>query len=262
MLIPSEQDFAQAVALWREWNGRINVISRKDEDNIFVHHILHSLAIAQYLELFYPSASPSAADRDLALVPQKDAVAHKTLSDSDLMESPLQRGASRHFHQTSDNQPVERHAPTDAETSFLDVGTGGGFPGIPLAMVMPGAKFTLCDSIGKKVKVAQAVSDGLGLQNVECVNARVESLPGQWDWVVSRAVTSLENFYPWVKGRFRRSILYLKGGDIDAEIAALRKKYHIPTANIRTWRIDSWLKDEYFAEKFVIEVGKNYLCTP
>ena len=208
MLIPSEQDFALAVALWREWNGRINVISRKDEDNIFAHHILHSLAIAQYLELFYPS---------------------------ELM---------------------------GAETSFLDVGTGGGFPGIPLAMVMPGAKFTLCDSIGKKVKVAQAVSEGLGLKNVECVNARVESLPGQWDWVVSRAVTSLENFYPWVKGRFRRSILYLKGGDIDTEIAVLRKKYHIPTANIRTLRIDSWLKDEYFAEKFVIEVGKNYLCTP
>ncbi len=206
MLIPSEQDFAQAVALWREWNGRINVISRKDEDNIFAHHILHSLAIAQYLELFYPSAT--------------------------------------------------------GKDCFLDVGTGGGFPGIPLAMVMPWAKFTLCDSIGKKVKVAQAVADGLGLQNVECVNARVESLPGQWDWVVSRAVTSLENFYPWVKGRFRRSILYLKGGDIDAEIAAMQKKYHIPTGNIRSWRIDSWLKDEYFAEKFVIEVGKNYLCTP
>ena len=210
MLIPSEQDFAQAVALWREWNGRINVISRKDEDNIFAHHILHSLAIAQYMELFYPLDLSSATGKDC----------------------------------------------------FLDVGTGGGFPGIPLAMVMPWAKFTLCDSIGKKVKVAQAVSDGLGLQNVECVNARVESLPGQWDWVVSRAVTSLENFYPWVKGRFRRSILYLKGGDIDTEIAVLRKKYHIPTANIRTWRIDSWLKDEYFAEKFVIEVGKNYLCTP
>ena len=210
MLIPSEQDFAQAVALWREWNGRINVISRKDEDNIFAHHILHSLAIAQYMELFYPLDLSSATGKGY----------------------------------------------------FLDVGTGGGFPGIPLAMVMPWAKFTLCDSIGTKVKVAQAVSDGLGLQNVECVNARVESLPGQWDWVVSRAVTSLENFYPWVKGRFRRSILYLKGGDIDTEIAVLRKKYHIPTANIRTWRIDSWLKDEYFAEKFVIEVGKNYLCTP
>ncbi len=204
MLIPSEQDFAQAVALWREWNGRINVISRKDEDNIFAHHILHSLAIAQYLEMYYPSATGS----------------------------------------------------------FLDVGTGGGFPGIPLAMVMPEAKFTLCDSIGKKVRVAQAVADGLGLKNVECVNARVESLQGQWNWIVSRAVTSLENFYPWVKGRFRNSILYLKGGDIDAEIAALQRKFHIPDANIRTWRIDSWLKDEYFAEKFVIEIGKNYLCTP
>ncbi len=204
MLIPSEQDFAQAVALWREWNGRINVISRKDEDNIFAHHILHSLAIAQYLELFY-SVIPSEAK------------------------------------------------------SILDVGCGGGFPGIPLAMVMPEAKFTLCDSIGKKVKVAQAVADGLGLKNVECVNARAESLAGEWDWVVSRAVTSLENFYPWVKGRFRNSILYLKGGDINSEIAALQKKYHIPAANIRTWRIDSWLKDEYFAEKYVIEISRTDL---
>lgn len=204
MLIPSEQDFAQAVALWREWNGRINVISRKDEDNIFAHHILHSLAIAQYLELFY-SVIPSEAK------------------------------------------------------SILDVGCGGGFPGIPLAMVMPEAKFTLCDSIGKKVRVAQAVADGLGLKNVECVNARVESLQGQWDWIVSRAVTSLENFYPWVKGRYRNSILYLKGGDINSEIAALQKKHHIPAANIRTWRIDSWLKDEYFAEKYVIEISRTDL---
>ena len=149
----------------------------------------------------------------------------------------------------SDNQAFGCH------DTFLDVGCGGGFPGIPLAMVMPEAKFTLCDSIGKKVKVAQAVADGLGLKNVECVNARAESLAGEWDWVVSRAVTSLENFYPWVKGRYRNSILYLKGGDIDAEIAALQKKHHIPAANIRTWRIDSWLKDEYFAEKYVIEIA-------
>jgi 16S rRNA (guanine527-N7)-methyltransferase len=201
MLIPSEQDFAQAVALWREWNAKINVISRKDEDGIFAHHILHSLAIAQYLEIYYPSA----------------------------------------------------------KGSFLDVGCGGGFPGIPLAMVMPEAKFTLCDSIGKKVRVAQAVADGLGLKNVECVNARVESLQGQWDWIVSRAVTSLENFYPWVRGRFNRSILYLKGGDIDSEIAALQRKFHIPDANIRTWRIDSWLKDEYFTEKYVIEIASKVI---
>ena len=204
MLIPSEQDFAQAVALWREWNAKINVISRKDEDGIFAHHILHSLAIAEYLERYYPELGP---------------------------------------------QPL----------TVLDVGTGGGFPGIPLAMVMPEAKFTLCDSIGKKVRVAQAVADGLELKNVECVNARVESLQGQWDWIVSRAVTSLENFYPWVRGRFNRSILYLKGGDIDSEIAALQRKFHIPDANIRTWRIDSWLKDEYFAEKYVIEISLSDL---
>ena len=204
MLTVSEQDFAQAVALWREWNSRINVISRKDEENIYAHHILHSLAIARYLEIYYPGA----------------------------------------------------------DGSFLDVGTGGGFPGIPLAMVLPQSHFTLCDSKGKKVKVAQALADGIGLQNVECVNARVESLPGEWDWVVSRAVTSLENFYPWVQGRFRRSILYLKGGDVNAEIASLVRKCRISVENIRTWRIDSWLNDEYFAEKFVIEIGKNYLCTP
>ena len=212
MLIPQEQDFARAVALWREWNSRINVISRKDEENIFSHHILHSLAIAQYLEVYYPA--------------------------------------------------VEGLPPQIQAQTVLDVGTGGGFPGIPLAMVMPEAKFTLCDSIGKKVKVAQAVADGLGLGNVECVNARVESLSGQWDWVVSRAVTSLENLYPWVKGRFRRSILFLKGGDINSEIDALVHKCGVPYANIRTWRIDSWLDDDYFAEKFVIEVGKDYLCTP
>jgi len=293
MLIPSEQDFAQAVALWREWNGRINVISRKDEDNIFVHHILHSLAIAQYLEIYYPSCvvNPPSGVRPSGsphhpfgtvpplsnrgcYVPQGDyplpqvegfgdqhasACTAEGVSEPVRTESPGDAGYVRGG--APDKTGTPQAVPT-SRTSILDVGTGGGFPGIPLAMVMPGAKFTLCDSIGKKVKVAQAVSDGLGLQNVECVNARVESLPGQWDWVVSRAVTSLENFYPWVKGRFRRSILYLKGGDIDAEIAALRKKYHIPTANIRTWRIDSWLKDEYFAEKFVIEVGKNYLCTP
>ena len=82
---------------------------------------------------------------------------------------------------------------------ILDVGTGGGFPGVPLAMIMPSCRFTLCDSIGKKVKVAQSVSEGLGLKNVICVNARAESLEGEYDYVVSRAVTSLVNFYPWVK---------------------------------------------------------------
>nr|MCR5352476.1 hypothetical protein [Bacteroidales bacterium] len=87
-------------------------------------------------------------------------------------------------------------------------------------------------------------------------------LPETFDWVVSRAVTTLETFYPWVKGKFRRGILYLKGGDVNAEISDLIRKCKVDPKKIRTWRVDEWLKDEYFAEKFVIEIGKDYLCPP
>ena len=204
MAVPEE--YAPMIALYREWNERINVVSRKDIDALYEHHILHSLAIAEDVNRFYPGGF--------------DGV------------------------------------------SILDLGTGGGFPGIPLATEFPTAQFTLCDSIGKKVRVAQAVADGLGLQNVTCVNARAETLPGPFDWVVSRAVTSLDNFYPWVKGKFRHSILYLKGGDINAEISELMRKCRVPGGNIRVWPVNEWLEDEYFAEKFVIEIGKDYLCPP
>ena len=205
----TEADFAQAIALWREWNGKINVISRKDEDNIYAHHILHSLAIWEYLNHFYcHSEEPFRATKNL---------------------------------------------------NILDLGTGGGFPGIPLAMAMPEAQFTLCDSIGKKVRVAQAVAEGLGLKNVTCVHARAEELPGQWDWVVSRAVTSLENLYPWVKGRYRHSIICLKGGDVAAEIADLQKRFKVPAPNIRVWPISEWLKDPYYAEKYVVEISAQAL---
>ena len=202
----SEEQYTAMIALYREWNERINVVSRKDIDSLYEHHILHSLAIAEYVRRFYPGGFDGA--------------------------------------------------------SVLDVGTGGGFPGIPLATEFPQAQFTLCDSIGKKIKVAQAVADGLGLQNVRTVNARAESLPETFDWVVSRAVTTLDNFYPWVKGKYRRSILYLKGGDINAEISELVRKCKVDPKKIRAWRVDEWLKDEYFAEKFVIEIGKDYLCPP
>ena len=205
-MIPAPAKYEPMIALYREWNGRINVVSRKDIDALYEHHILHSLAIEEYVRRYYPDGFDGA--------------------------------------------------------SVLDLGTGGGFPGIPLATEFPTAQFTLCDSIGKKVKVAQAVADGLGLQNVRCVNARAETLAETFDWVVSRAVTSLDNFYPWVKGKFRRSILYLKGGDINAEISELVRKCRVEPGRIRTWRIDEWLKDEYFAEKFVIEIGKDYLCPP
>lgn len=201
------KDYTRLIELYKEWNAKINVISRKDIDNIYEHHVLHSLAIAEYLRRHYGEAEWTGA-------------------------------------------------------KVLDVGTGGGFPGVPLAMEFPQTSFTLCDSIGKKITVAKAVSEGLGLSNVVCVNARAESLPDSFDWVVSRAVTTLENFYPWVKGKFSRSILYLKGGDINAEISELIKKYRLDPRRIRAWRIDEWLKDNYFAEKFVIEIGKDYLCPP
>ena len=194
-------------SLYREWNSRINVISRKDIDNIHSHHILHSLAIKEYLRRFYPEG--------------------------------VWEGAS-----------------------VLDLGTGGGFPGIPLAMNFPQTRFVLCDSVGKKITVASAVSEEMGLENVECVNARAESLGRTFDWVVSRAVTTLENFYPWVKGRFNRSILYLKGGDVEKEMRDLSRKYHIESSKMRSWSIKEWLDDDYFAEKFVIEIGKDYLCPP
>ena len=198
--IPEKALFEKACTLYAEWNTRINVVSRKDIDNLYEHHILHSLAIWQYLQ-----------------------------------ESGQLRDGLR----------------------ILDVGTGGGFPGIPLAMMMPGCEFILCDSIGKKVKVAQAVADGLGLENVHCVNARAESSEGQFDWVVSRAVTSLDCFYPWVKGKFTEGILYLKGGDIVEEISQMCRKCKVDPSKVSAWAINNWLDDEYFSEKFVIQIRKN-----
>lgn len=198
---PSKEQFSEAIRLWTEWNARINVVSRKDTDMLYEHHVLHSLAIARYLEL-------------------------------------------------------TGRLPGRGE-SFLDVGTGGGFPGIPLAMQFPQARFTLCDSVGKKIIVANALVEGLGLRNAVCVNARAESLPESFDWVVSRAVTSLDNFYPWVKGKYRKGILYLKGGDVQSEIETLCRKFRVPEASVKLWPVSQWLDDDYFSEKFVIEIGKD-----
>ena len=134
-------------------------------------------------------------------------------------------------------------------------------------MEWPEVQFTLCDSIGKKVLVAQSVAEGLGLANVKCVKARVEELPGPWDMVVSRAVAPLDTLYGWIRGKFRGSLICLKGGDVNEEISQLLKRYGkgpdaVRAEQIRAWRISDWLDDEYFAEKFVIEVGKSYLCSP
>ena len=195
----SQERLLQAVELYREWNSKINVISRKDTDNILSHHIMHSLAVAEYLSRFVPG----------------------------------------------------EFAPGQ---TVLDLGTGGGFPGIPLAMAFPDVHFVLCDSIGKKVRVASEVARELGLSNVECVNARAESLPGPFDWVVSRAVASLSDLYPWIRGRYRRGVLLLKGGAVGDEIAEFCRRFRFPEAGVRTWRISEWLDGEYFAEKFVIHI--------
>ena len=199
--------FRAMEALYLDWNSRINVISRKDMDGFYEHHVLHSLAIASYW-------------RREGILPSAHGL------------------------------------------SVLDVGTGGGFPGIPLAVLFPGMEFTLCDSVGKKTLVAQAVAETLGLDNVTVVNARAESLPAVYDFVVSRAVTSLDNFYPWVRDRFRYSIFYLKGGDINAEIAQLMGRNRLKKGSVHTWRVDNWLPLEYFQEKFVIQIEKDYLCSP
>ncbi|MBR5174451.1 MAG: 16S rRNA (guanine(527)-N(7))-methyltransferase RsmG [Bacteroidales bacterium] len=197
--------YHQMEQLYKDWNSKINVISRKDLDGIYDHHVLHSLAIAYYMKV------------------------RKTEDYSHLL-SP-QNG-----------------------TRILDLGTGGGFPGIPLAIMFPEVSFTLCDSIRKKTIVASEVAASLGLKNVEVVNARAETLPGLFDYVVSRAVASLSDFYPWVKGKYTKGILYLKGGDVNEEINDMMSRHKMRKGAVSTWPVGSWLQDNYFEGKFVINI--------
>jgi 16S rRNA (guanine527-N7)-methyltransferase len=165
------EQFEKLHSLYSHWNEKINVISRKDIDNLYINHVLHSLAIAKVLEF-------KSAD-------------------------------------------------------VLDVGTGGGFPGIPLAILFPDTHFHLVDSIGKKITVVKNVADALQLKNVSAEQARAEDLKESYDFIVSRAVTRLKEFYGWIHKKTKKAsshplqngILYLKGGDLNEELAELRKPY-------------------------------------
>ena len=202
------EQFKKMDALYRDWNSKINVVSRKDIDQLYRHHVQHSLAIAAYIKAEMP----------------------------DIYERLRGKGAY------SISEPLK----------IMDLGTGGGFPGIPLAVMFPHARFTLCDSIGKKIIVATEVAKGLGLDNVKTVNARAESLPETFDYIVSRAVTALDNFMPWVKGRYSEGILYLKGGDLTEEIAKARLR----KGSVHIWPISRWTSDPFFETKQVIFIEK------
>ena len=188
------QQLAQLDALYREWNAKINVISRKDIDNLYEHHVLHSLAIARAYRF----------------------------------------------------QP---------DTHILDFGTGGGFPGIPLAIMLPQCTFKLIDGTGKKIHVAQEVIKYIGLKNCEAVHLRGEEEKGQYDFVVSRAVMPLPDLLKIVRKNISRQqhnaigngVICLKGGNIENEIAAYRRSAEIED-------ISQWFEEEWFKEKFVVYV--------
>ena len=202
------EQFRQMDALYRDWNSKINVVSRKDIDELYRHHVLHSLGIAAYIKAEMP----------------------------DVYERLRGEGPY------SIAEPMK----------IMDLGTGGGFPGIPLAVIFPHAQFTLCDSIGKKIIVATEVAKGLGLKNVKTINARAESLPETFDYIVSRAVTALDNFMPWVKGKYNEGILYLKGGDLTEEI----EKARLRKGSVHIWPISKWTSDPFFETKQVIFIEK------
>ena len=202
------EKFEKMDALYRDWNAKINVVSRKDIDELYRHHVQHSLGIAAYLKAEMPDV----------------------------------------YERLRGDGPYSIAEPM----KIMDLGTGGGFPGIPLAVMFPHAPFTLCDSIGKKITVATEVARGLGLDNVKTVNARAESLPETFDFIVSRAVTALDNFMPWVKGKYSEGILYLKGGDLTEEIAKARLR----KGSVHIWPISRWTSDPFFETKQVIFIEK------
>jgi len=186
--------FSQLFDLYVFWNAQINVISRKDIEELYERHVLHSLGIAKVCTF-------------------------------------------------------------KAGESVLDVGTGGGFPGIPLAILFPETQFYLVDSIGKKIKVVKEVASALGLENLRADHSRAEQIKEKFNFIVSRAVTRLGEFYPWIQGKFKKDsinaipngILYLKGGDLDEEIKESKLKAEL-------YPLSEFFEEDFFDTKFVVYV--------
>lgn len=289
------RQFEDLEPLYREWNAKINVVSRKDIDNLMLHHVLHSLAIAKAFEPAGAAGSTAFHPAGASVLPAFEPVGAGAMS---AFESAGAGAMSAFGPAGAAGLPAFEDG-----DRVLDVGTGGGFPGIPLAILFPGVKFTLCDSVGKKLIVADAVAKALGLDNVEVVHSRVEDLikaqlgKGQakrraqskgdkqlsgdaqgvgdvqasagaaFSFVVSRAVTDLSNFLPWVKGGYSKGIYYLKGGDVtDAPLFADRgallqeidvalKKNGLSRDNVKIFNICDAFEQEFFEQKRVLFIS-------
>ena len=192
-----KEQFARLEELYKDWNTKINVISRKDIDALYTKHVLHSLGIAKVMK-FEPGAS------------------------------------------------------------VMDVGTGGGFPGVPLAILFPETDFYLIDVIAKKIKVVQEVVAALGLKNVKAEQKRAEKVDQQFDFIVSRAVTNMPDFVKWVRGKVKKDqnhdlpngILYLKGGDLTEELEVFQK--------VTLYNLSGYFTDEFFETKKVVHLAMKY----
>ena len=191
------EQFRKLESLYLDWNAKINVISRKDIEQLYVKHVLHSLAIA-IVQKFEPG------------------------------------------------------------TYVLDVGTGGGFPGIPLAIMFPETRFYLIDVIMKKITVVKAVADSIGLKNVKAEQLRAENVKGDFDFIVSRAVTNMPDFYSWIKDKIKKQnkhelkngILYLKGGDLTEELKDFPKATE--------YAIADFFDNEFFETKKVVHLPLKF----
>jgi len=190
------QQFSALQNLYTDWNSKINVISRKDIENLYERHILHSLTIAKFIK--------------------------------------FRTGAS-----------------------IVDLGTGGGFPGIPLAILFPNVNFTLIDGTGKKITVVNAVAEAIELENVKGIQVRAEEIKMKFDFVVTRAVATLDKLMPWTQRLVHQNdrhaipngLIALKGGRVNAEIASLGKQFYS-----EKYPIHKYFKEPFFEEKYLIYV--------